>query len=328
MKERDGSPRRLGFALFAALVVAGALAACGSDDDGSGSGGDGSEPLEIGLMVWTSAPYYEVVIDGAEDEAEKLGVDLTVSNASGNISREVSIIEQYIAQDMDAIIAIASDSEGIVPVIKQANAANIPVIASQTAVSEGAETVAYVGADNVEYGRRLADATAEAIGGEGSVAMILGQLGSSPQIDRKEGFVQQIEAEYPDISLIDEQSAAWDYQEALRVTQDFLSKYPNGELDAIVDQGPEGVSGAEYAAKNGREEVSWIVGDIPTEVSDAITSGVIDAAVYQNPIEQGRLATRDAVDAANGETDIPNPHLTDIVSVTKENLGDINPYDY
>jgi ABC-type sugar transport system substrate-binding protein len=322
------------------LVVASAflLAACGSDNKSSSGGSSGSgsssskkpgEDKQIGLMVWTSAPYYEVVIAGAKDEASKLGAKLTVANAQGNSSREVSIIQQYISQRKDAIIPIASNSKGIVPVIRQVNQANIPVIASQTAIDPAAKTLTYVGADNVEYGRRLADATAQAIGGKGNVAMILGQLGSSPQIDRKEGFVKQIQAKYPGIKLVAEQTASWDYDKALKVGQDFLSRYPKGKLAAVVDEGPEGVTAAKYAQKAGRTDVKWILGDVPTEVSKALQDGVVSAAVYQNPFQQGALAARDAVLAASGQTDkIPNPHLTKILIVTKKNLRDVNPYNY
>jgi len=313
-----------GAAVFALLLTAGsALSACGS----SGSSGDKGS-LEIGMMVPGPAPYYSVVAAGAKAEADKMGVDLTITNAQDDLTQENAQIQQFVAQGKDAIIAIASESNGTAPSIRQANEAGIPVIASQTEI-KGAETVAYVGADNVEYGRYLADATAEATGGKGNVAIILGALGNSAMLGRLEGFEQQVAEKYPDMKIVVKQTANWDNNEALKVTQDFLSKYPKGELAAVVDEGPEGVTGAAYAKKNGREEVKWILGDVPTAVSDALMDGTVDSAVYQNPTLQGQLALRDAVKAANGNAkDVPNPHLTPITIVTKANLAKVSPYDY
>jgi ribose transport system substrate-binding protein len=60
------------------------------------------------------------------------------------------------------------------------------------------------------------------------------------------------------------QAADWDNAKALAITQDFLSKYPKGSLAAIVDQGPEGVTGANFAAEQGRTEVKFIMATIPS----------------------------------------------------------------
>lgn len=331
-----GSLKRIGALVVLAALLSVMIAACGgSDESGStASGGDGTEAgsksaegVEIGSLVWGSPPYFTPFVEAQEEKAEELGVDLDLQNAQEDQAQEIAIIQQFIAQGKDAILATPSDSEGIVPIIKQANAAGIPIVADNTFIPEPAETVTYVGSDNVSYGEKLAEAAVEQIGEKGKVAIILGLLGSSPQFDRSEG-IENVLKNYPEIEVIDEATAAWDNAKALGVTQDFLNKYPKGELDAIIDQGPEAVPGAEYAAKNGRSEVKFIVGDIPKAVKAAIEKGLIQAAVYQNPRLQGERGIEDAVKAALGETaSIPAPFdYTPIEIVTKKNIAETEAY--
>lgn len=344
------NPQGLRLAGGMAVVVSASLAlgACSSSGSGStGSTGSTSsagstsstsstgstakaagKTLKIGMMVPGPAPYYSVVAAGAKAEAKKMGVDLAITNAQGSLTQENAQIQQFISQKKDAIIVIASESNGDAPSIRQANAANIPVIASQTEIN-GAKTVAYVGANNVEYGKYLADATAKATGGKGNVAIILGALGNSAMLGRLKGFQDQAAAKYPGMKVVAKQTANWDNNQALKVSQDFLSKYPKGQLAAIVDEGPEGVTGAAYAKKNGRSDVKFILGDIPTAVSDAIKSGVVQSAVYQNPTLQGQMALQDAVKSAQGKSsEVKNPDLAPILIVTSANLGKVNPYNY
>ena len=160
--------------------------------------------------------------------------------------RQVAIIQQFITQGKDAIIVTPSDVEGIVPVILEANDAGIPVFAANNRIGEGAEIVTFVGADDVEFGQRQGEMLVNAVGEEAKVGLILGALGTSAQLLREQGMTEYL-ADYPGVEIIASQTANWDEAEALAVTQDWLSKYGPGEIDAIVVQGPEGVAGAQQA---------------------------------------------------------------------------------
>jgi ribose transport system substrate-binding protein len=117
------------------------------------------------------------------------------------------------------------------------------------------------------------------------------------------------------------QAADWDNAKALAITQDFLSKYPKGSLSAIVDQGPEGVTGANFAAEQGRTDVKFIMGDYPLDVRNAILKGTVHGTVDQDPSPQGVYAVKDAVLWLDGKKDaVPAPnHYLDLPIITKEN---------
>jgi ABC-type sugar transport system substrate-binding protein len=296
-----------------------------------GFSGTMSEAAErkIGLMIWNaSVPFYSNLIKGAQDTAKELGVTLDLQSGNGDLATEISVVQQFIAQGVDAILIAPSNAKGIVPVIKQANEAGIPVIAVNNRVDTetGAKVATFVGVDDFTFGQQQGELLAKGLGGKGKVAYILGKLGTSAQIDRKAGLVDTLK-KYPDITIVEEQSADWDNAKALAVTQDFLSRFPAGQIDAIIDQGPEGVNGAAFAKQSGRTELKFILGDYPADVRNAIVGGTVYGTVNQDPGPQGVTAVQDAVKLLDGKTaEVPAPnHFLDLPIVTKDNVDQYPP---
>lgn len=277
----------------------------------------------IGSLVWnTSVPFYSNFIKGQQDAAKKLGVTLDLQNGNGDLSTQVAVIQQFIAKKVDFIIVTPSDAQGIVPVIKQANAAGIPVIAANNRVGEGAQIVTFVGADDLEFGKMQGQLLLKAIGNSGNVGLILGALGTSAQLLRQQGLSEVLKSA-PGVKIIAQQTADWDNAKALAVVQDWLNKYPKGQIDAIIDQGPEGANAAKYAYDNGRTDVKFLMGDYPADVKKGIEDGYVYGTVDQDPYPQGYSAVELAVKWLKGQKDqvpAPNDYLP-LPIVTKENVA-------
>ncbi len=306
------------------LMVATAVLALGL-----GTAQSHAEDRKIGMMIWNaSVPFYSNLIKGARDTAEEAGTTLDLQSGNGDLSTEISVVQQFIAQGVNVILITPSNAKGIVPVVKQANEAGIPVIAVNNRVdtSSGAKIVTFVGVDDFTFGQQQGELLAKAIGGKGKVAYILGKLGTSSQIDRKAGLMDTLK-KYPDITIVEEQSADWDNAKALAVTQDFLSRYPAGMIDAIVDQGPEGVNGASFAKQSGRTDVKFILGDYPADVRKAIQDGTVYGTVNQDPAPQGVTAVQDAIKLLDGKAaDVPAPnHYLELPIITKDNVEQYPP---
>lgn len=283
-----------------------------------------ADATRIGFMIWnTSVPFYSNLIKTAEQTAKDLGVELNIQSGNGDLATQISVVQQFIAQDVDMILIAPSDPQGIVPVIRQATAANIPVMAVNTTAhtSTGAKLVTYVGVDDFVFGQRQGELLAQAVGDDAKVAYILGKLGTSAQLAREAGLMDTLK-KHPGIQIIEKQAADWDNSKALAITQDFLSKYPKGEIDAIVDQGPEGVNGAQFATESGRTDVKFILGDYPADVRNAIIKGTVLGTVNQDPAPQGKFAIEDAVKYLAGKTaEVPSPnHYLDLPIITKDNV--------
>ncbi|MBV8813179.1 MAG: sugar ABC transporter substrate-binding protein [Verrucomicrobia bacterium] len=307
---------------LAALLTAGLITTSPCD-------AAGQKHYKIGFMIWNaSIPFYSNLIKGARETADKLGVSLDIQSGNGELATEVAVVQQFMAKRVDMILLTPSDAKGIVPVVRQATAAGIPVMAVNNRVdtSSGAKVVTYVGVDDVNFGRQQGELLASAVGSRGKVAYIMGKLGTSAQIDRRAGLMEALK-KYPDIQILQAQSADWDNAKALAVTQDFLSRYPKGSLDAIICQGPEGVTGASFAKQSGRTDVKFILGDYPADVRNAIMSGTVYGTVDQDPMPQGVNAVEDAVKWLDGKTsEVQQPnHYLPLPIVTKDNVDKFPP---
>jgi ABC-type sugar transport system substrate-binding protein len=307
--------------LLAGTAAAVAIAA------GSVSGAMAQDKKRIGFMIWnTSVPFYSNLISTAEKTADELGVDLTIQSGNGDLATQISIVQQFITQQMDMILIAPSDPVGIVPVILQANQAGIPVMAVNTKADteSGAKVVTYVGVDDYVFGQKQGELLAQAVGENAKVGYILGKLGTSAQLAREAGLMDTLK-KHPGIQIIDRQAADWDNAKALAITQDYLSRFATGQMDAIVDQGPEGATGAIFAHGNGRTDVTFIMGDYPADVRQTILDGVVYGTVNQDPAPQGKVAIEDAIKVLAGE-EIPSPnHYLDLPIITKDNVADYPP---
>ena len=255
----------------------------------------------IGSMIWnTSVPFYANFIKGQNDAAARYKVVLKMANGKGDLATEVAAIRQMIADHVDAILVTASDAQGIVPAIKLANAAGIPVFAVNNRVGEGAKIVTFIGADDVEFGRQQAHLLLKTAGPNVRIAYLMGAIGTSAQRLRQQGF-DAVLKDHPALHIVASQTSNWDSAQALRVVQDWLNKFPKGTLDVIVAQGPEGANAARYAASHGRTEIQFIVGDYPADVRHAIQAGQVVGTVDQDPRPQGDRSVTAAVQWLNGD---------------------------
>ncbi len=289
-------------AALAGVLTVGLLSGCGQ------GAGNAEGALQIGVMLFnTDLPAYAPLTAGIKAKADELGVQVDIQNGQLDPARQAQLVQQFVTQRKDAIVISASDADAIVPAVRQANAANIPVLGVTNDIGDGAQRLTYVGSDNVAFGEILARGALEATRPDAKVAVILGALGTTSERERTEG-IEKFVAAHPGMQIIAKQSANWDNAQALKVGQDLLSKYPPGTLDAIICEGPEGAAAAKYAASAGRTDVKFIVGDTSQDVMAQLEAGTITATAFQNFFDQGGTALQYAVDAASGkEGDVPQP---------------------
>lgn len=286
-----------------------------------------TKQFTIGATIWNmSVPFYANFIKGLHDGAAKYNLKLLLRDGQGDPNTQVAVVRQFIAEKVDMIVIVPGDAQAVVPVIKQANAAGIPVISANNKVGEGAEIVTFVGADDYYFGKQQGKLLVEAIGKSGNVALIMGQLGTSAQVLRKQGLDDYLK-DYPGIKIVSSSAADWDSAKALAKAQDTLSRYPKGQLNAIVCQGPEGVAAARYSLMAGRSEVRWVLGDYPKDVREAIKDGSVYGTVNQDPYPQAFEALHMASLYLNGQkSQIPTPnYFLDLPLVTSKNVEQYGP---
>lgn len=270
----------------AIVVSIGALlfVACGGGSDSPRTdAGTSKSALTIGVSLLTRThPFYQELEAGLNDAATAAGYRLVITAGEFDVARQKDQLQEFIVRKVDAIIVAPCDSKSIGTAVKSANDAGIPVFTADIAcLAEGVKIVSHVASDNVAGGALAAQAVADVLGGNGTVAII-----DHPEVEsviqRVRGFEEEL-AKHPGILIVAKLSGRGTKDQAFRVAEDILQANPN--LDAIFGINDDSALGALAAAeKAGRQDRVKIVGfDAVPEARAAIKAGKIHADVIQQP---------------------------------------------
>jgi ribose transport system permease protein len=260
------------------------------------------------------------VRSGAQAEARKLGVDLTITNADNDASAQADQVSNFLSQNDQAVVLNPVDSNAAAPSAKLAAKSKVPVIAVDRGVT-GAPITSLVASDNVTGGRLAARALAEQLGGQGSIVVLQGTAGTSAAQEREQGFKAGIAA-YPGIRIVAEQPADFDRTKGLDVMSNLLQAHP--DVAGVFAANDEMALGAIKAlgAKAGKVKVVGFDGE--AEGLAAVRAGTEAADVAQRPSQLGQLAVLNAVRAIKGQS-VPSNVKGAVEVVTKGNVAAFKP---
>lgn len=282
------------------------------------NGSSGAAKPKIGLSLSTlNNPFFVQIRDGAEEEAKKLGADLTVTDAQNDASQQANQLQNFTSGSLSAVVVNPVDSDAAGPSVRGANKAGIPVIAVDRGVNK-ADTSALVASDNVEGGALGAKALAEKLGGKGTIVILQGQAGTSASRERGAGFAEGLKA-YPGIKVVAKQPADFDRTKGLDVMTNLLQAHP--DIDGVFAENDEMALGAIKALGSKAGRSVQVVGfDGTPDGLKAVQAGTLYASVAQQPSELGRIAVRNALRAAEDEK-VEKMVKVPVKVVTKENVA-------
>ncbi len=280
-----------------------------------------------------NSPFWAAMEAAALEEAEASGIRLVslAADRETDVERQYQIIENLIQQGVDAILLAPSGSKELVPAIRKANDAGIPVLLIDTRIDEaaarsmGAKVLTYIGSDNFEGGAVAGRYLAAALGGSGSVAVIEGISGHETADQRRLGFLQGIES-HPGIRVVASQTANWERALAYDVAENILQAHP--DLDAVFAANDEMALGAleAIAAAQRLDEISVIGFDAIPDALENIRSGRLAGSVAQFSGEMGRLGVVHAVAFLREGRLPPAEVLTRVELIDQMNLREfMNP---
>lgn len=298
-------------AIAVMLVLVALVAGC---QRGGGEGGG----ARIGLSVSTlNNPFFVTLRDGAQSAADEAGAELIVSDAQNDTAQQQDDIQNFVTQQVNAILVNPVDSDAVVPAIEAANQANIPVIALDRGAS-GGELATTIASDNVQGGNLAGEELIRLVG-SGSVAQLEGTPGADPARDRGQGFQDAIDAQSA-VEVVASQSANFDRAEGLNVAANILQANP--DIAGIFAQNDEMALGAVQALGNSAGDDVKVVGFDATEDGlSAIQDGTMNATVAQQPAEIGSLGVENAISVINGESVEENIPV-EVQLVTPENVSE------
>jgi len=308
------------FALLATCLCT-FLVSCGGDSD---SAAGGSDKPEVALVMKSLAnEFFKTMADGAEahhaEHAEDYDLIVNGIRNETDISAQVSLIEQMVSRQVDAIVIAPADSKALVPALKRALDAGVTVVnidnKLDTEVLSGAGIqIPFVGPDNREGAKLVGDVVAGKLKEGDEVAIIEGVPTAFNAIQRRLGFEDAMKE--GGMKIVSSQSGSWEMAKANTVATAILSEHPN--VKALLCANDSMALGAVQAVKAAGQEGKVLVAgfDNISAVEPLIESGAMVATADQHAGELAIFGIEAALQILE-EDAAPEDRKTAVDLVTK-----------
>jgi ribose transport system substrate-binding protein len=227
------------FIVFVVLAIL--LAACNK----SGNKGAAPEYL-VGFSQCNSAePWREAMNKQMESEAAKHSeIKLIISDAQQSNAKQVADVENFIVRGVDLLMISPNEAQPLTGVVEKAYDKGIPVIVIDRKILSDKYTC-FVGANNELIGREAGEYAAELLNGKGTIIEISGLKGSTPAIERHDGFMEGIK-NYANIKIIYSQDGAWLREKGRSIMENALQRFE--KIDLVFGHNDPMTIGAYLAA--------------------------------------------------------------------------------
>ena len=271
-------------------------------------------------------PYWWRMRDGAEQAAEEYGVSLNwlAAQYNGDIEGQIAVVESQLALSPDALILVPQNATALCPKVIEAESMGIPVFNPDTRLVEDGcgNPVTFVGLDEKASGVAMAEFVVDYFDGNVRLAILEGFRGSSTAEDRLAGFMEVFNRE-PGVTVLTSQTADWDRERGLQVTENILQAHPDIQL--IVASNDDMALGAIQAVQSaGRQSDVYVVGNdsIPAALQ-ALRDGELLATIDGNTDQVGYAAVEAAYrHVVEGAHDIPGWVTVPAMVMVREDLTD------
>jgi len=276
--------------------------------------------LRIGVAVAQYDNYIAYLVRAMQDRAAEVpgGATLNLEDAGGDVVRQISHVENFISQGVDAIIVNPADTAATAKITERVVAAGIPLVYlnSRPEVDSFPEGVVFVGTDERAIGEMQMRALAERMQGKGNLAILLGRLAHDDTRKRTEG-VKRVLANYPDIRVVQEQSGDWQRDQGMNLMSNWLLS--GEEIDAVAANNDEMGIGAAMALRQAGSELPVAGIDGTPDGLAAIGRDQLALSVLRDPVAMGKQALDAAVDLAGGKA-LSGDIWIDVHLVTRDNF--------
>ena len=270
---------------------------------------------------------YEKAFIAAAEENDN--VEAVVRDAGGDVARQIAQMEDLIQQKVDAIIIWPTNGKAVIPAVRKAHQAGIPVVVTNSNISkEGFPFVtSFSGPDNITQGSRAAEIMCDkfkamGIENEARIVQISGQPGYTTAMERAKGFEDHLPEVCPNVDLIETQPGDWNREKAQKVMEAFLVKYDN--IDGVYAGDDNMGVGALNAAKAaGRNDIIFVGATNFAVGYEAMGRGDYWGSIYQSPVDDAEAALKTALDILNGK-EVPSLNYFDTPKITQDNMDEFS----
>ncbi|OLD02813.1 MAG: sugar ABC transporter substrate-binding protein, partial [Gemmatimonadetes bacterium 13_1_40CM_3_69_22] len=234
--------------------------------------------------------------------------------------QQIQVVEGFLSQGVQGIVLAPLDDRALVRPVEEARRAGVPTVIIDSRLESDA-VVSFVATDNHKGGQLGAGRLGELLGGKGKVLLLRYAEGSASTAERERGFLEELRARFPGITLVSaDQYAGPTRETAKRAAENLLNRY-GGDLQGIFTPNESSTIGMLLALQDIglAGKVRFVGFDAAATLIDAVRARQLDGVVVQNPMRMGYLGVKTMAERLRGK---PVERLIDtgVMLVTAANL--------
>jgi ABC-type sugar transport system substrate-binding protein len=298
-------------------------AASGSSSSAtSGSSTSSASGKSMELVVGTKSDDFYVTMEcGAEAEAKKLGVNLTVTGpADFSATEQAPLLDAVAISKPDALIVAPTDTTSLNPELSRISSEGIKIVFVDTTTTDPSIAVSHITSNNILGGQIAAEQLGEQIGGKGTVAVVDVTPGISTTEERIQGFDEEMKSKFPGVTVL---STQYDNDSSATAATDVssdITAHPNlsGVFATNVLSATGAATGVQHSGKSGKVKVATF--DADPQQMQALQNNTIQLAIAQSPYLEGEDGVEQAANALTGKTVTPNIG-TPLTPITRSDMN-------
>jgi erythritol transport system substrate-binding protein len=285
----------------------------------------GAGKLIVIITPSPSNPFFKAEQDASKAEAEKLGYTTQVYSHDDDATKQSTLIDGAISSKAAAIILDNAGADASISAIARAKAAGIPTFLIDREIDATGVAVAQIVSNNYQGATLGAQEFAKLMGNTGNYAELTGKSTDTNAHIRSTGYHDVLD-QISGMKMVAQQTANWDQQQALTVTETILQAHP--DIKGIIsgnDTMALGIWAALQAA--GKTNVIVVGFDGSDDVFASIKAGGIKADVLQPAAQLSKMAVDQADQyIATGKTTLPEKQSVDCVLITPDNVNNYSNF--
>jgi inositol transport system substrate-binding protein len=283
-------------------VFAAGCSSTSTSTSASGGKPESGKQLVIGVaMPDASDKWLTYLQDGMKKYADsQKDVKLIFSDAQNDANKQLSQVENYISQKVNAVVIVPVDTTSAPNIVNEVNNAKIPIIVVNRQYNGVDKATAYVGSDSLQSGTMEMEEVAKLMNGKGNIAIMDGQMGHDAQIKRTQGN-KEIIKKNKDMKVVLEGTGDFDRAKGMALMENWLQS--GKKIDAVVSNNDEMAIGAIMALKDAGKLNNVLVAgiDATPDALKFVKDGELKVTVFQDARGQGKGGIETAIKVAKGE---------------------------
>ncbi len=286
---------------------------------------------KVGIAMYTlSAPYFVAQVKAAEAQAKEAGCEVVTSDGQNDMNKQISDVEDMVAQGINLLILNPRDPEGLVSTADAATKAGVKVIIMDSSLDTKADVITQVRSSNSQNGYLVGQWLAKQMQGKPiKIILLSGSQGNEVGRDRRLGVFsgliegQLVNEGHAGFEVLGQGWGSWAQEGGLKAAEDLLQAHPDANV--ILGENDSMVLGAIKALQAIGKENDVLVlaaADGQKEALKLIQDGKYGATGLNDPALVARTAVDVGLQALKGElpAGFPKLDLTTPAAITKENV--------